>query len=139
MRFVFFIVLASLILSSCATPPVFYNMTPKELKTEEYFYKSWTLHKNIQEIQKQLSINNENCGPNFGIVVDPLNPKKASFQRTIAGLTDSATVFIMEFVENYDGSTAIKSWSNNSIMFRRTHADKMIQAIENPYKCAGGF
>ena len=114
-------------------------MTPKELKTEAYFYKTWTVNKSIREIQKQLSVHSENCGPYFGITVDPLDPKKARVQRTLAGLTDSATVFIMEFNENENGPTIINCWSNNSMMFRKTHADKLIQAIGDPYKCDGFF
>ena len=129
----------SLVIIGCATPPVFYNMTPKELKTENYFYKTWTLNKNIREIQKQLSVHSENCGPHFGITVDPQDPQKAKVQRTLSGLTDLATVFIMEFNENENGSTTVNSWSNNSMIFRRTHADKLIQAIQDPYKCDGPF
>lgn len=131
--------LVNLITTGCATPPVPYNMKPKELKTENYFYKTWTLNKSIKEVQKQLSVYGENCGPHFSITADPLDPKKAKKQITLAGLTDTATVFIMEFSENENGSTTVNSWSNNSIIFKKTHADKMIQAIEDPYKCVGSF
>jgi hypothetical protein len=139
MQKLFFIVLSSLVLISCSSPPVFYNMTPKQLKTEENLYKSWTVNKGIQEIQEQLSINGENCGPNFGIQVNQFNSKKAIYQRTIAGFSDSATIFVMEFDENKEGLTLIKAWSNDSIMFPKTFADKLIQAIHNPYKCDGSF
>lgn len=135
--FLFFFV--NLYLLGCAPPPVFYNMSPKDLKIDKYLYKTWTISKSIHEIQKQLAINAENCGPHFNLVIDPLDSKKARVMGTLAGLTDTATVFIMEFTQNNEHTTSVVCWSNDSIIFKKTHADKLIQAIEDPFTCDGSF
>ena len=136
---IFLFFLFYLFVAGCAAPPVWYNMTPKELKTDKYFYKQWTGNITIKEMQKRLNIYNGDCGNQFNIEVDPVDSKKARFQHTHAGLSKGATIFIMEFDENDNGITTIKAWSNNSIMWKKTHADRMLEAIENPYKCIRSF
>ena len=117
------------IIQGCAS---FRNITAKEIRTDEYFHKTYETKKKIKEIETSLYTYSKECRQIPLLSIDNNNNKEAFITISQMGWTDWSVIVVMDFYEN-DDATIIKTYSYYSNPY--DIIKKIINAIENPHYC----
>ena len=119
------------VLAGCAS---YQNLTAAGIRTEKYFYKSFTVGMRLLEVKAALYKNSNTCRPMADVTIDPANPTKGQFVVYMPGLTNLSVVMVMDFQEDsklgvtkIDGYTYYSTWHGK--------VDEVVSAIESPEKC----
>lgn len=109
------------------------DLTVNEMRTEEFYYKTAHLNKNLKEIEEILKAYPNSCRPLYVKINTNSNNTSGSIVWSTGGFSNLATMAVMDFKENENKtSTEVKIYSSS--MWKK-RPDKILKILETNGQC----
>lgn len=109
------------------------NLTVGDIRTQEHFYKQVEIKMSLAEIRQSIYQFVTTCRPLGDFHVDPNNNREAQMIFSAPGFSAMSAIVVMDFSEQADKSTSIKSYSFYSSW--HSQIEVVLNAINQPKKC----